>query len=85
MAYETQSDFYVEHAPGKNKVVPDALSRRKNQTPIPNAMQLVADDFLVKVSQAYNTDEWSLAIINALDDENTEPDVSAAKHVKICI
>ncbi len=79
---EIQSyDFDVEHVSGKSNVVPDALSRRKDHSPILSAIQLVADDFLIKVSVAYNTDEWSLAIIKALEDENTEPDVSVAKHV----
>ncbi len=80
---EIQSyDFDVEHVPGKNNIVPDMLSRRKGYSPILNAMQFVADDFLIKASEAYNTDDWFLVIMKALDGENTQPDVSEAKHVK---
>ena len=63
--------YDTQHVPGNKNVVPDALSRRPDQTPSIRKLEVMKVDWLKRVKCGYENDHFARQMIMLLQDEQT--------------
>lgn len=74
--------YDVEHIPGRQHVVPDALSRRPDHTPQIRLKAITMRDpqFPKRIKNAYPYDKWAKSLIPVLRDNETSDDRKVMTH-----